>query len=102
MAWGYGCPQIPCQRKPKVAKPREILKLSLISINKKREPFAQNPIYQKQFKVGCPFCKNTGRKKNFKTLWCLYMHFKTHHSFEPNFKNTVTILADFIIQGVLL
>ena len=33
-----------------------------ISLNKKREPQARNEIYQKQLNVGCPYCKNSGRR----------------------------------------
>lgn len=64
-------------------------------------PYAQNPTYNIPIKVGCPYCKLTGRKKNYKNLWCLYMHFRTHHKQESNYTETVTILAKFVIEGVL-
>jgi len=75
--------------------------LSLTSILKKREPYAQNPIYQKSLHVSCPYCRNHGPRKNFKTLWRLYMHFRTHHKHE-NYREMVMKLADFVIDGVLL
>ncbi len=65
-------------------------------------PYAQNPIYQHILPVGCCYCKTTGRKKNYKNLWCLYMHFRTHHKTESNYIETVTTLAKFVIEGVLL
>lgn len=73
-----------------------------ISLNKKREPQARNEIYQKQLNVGCPYCKNSGRKKNFKTLWVLYMHFREHHKYEERHSELIRNLADLVIEGVLL
>jgi hypothetical protein len=74
-----------------------------VSVFLKREPFAQNLIYQRNVCVGCPYCTNKpGRRKNFKNLFRLYMHFRTHHSSEPNHKEIVMTLADLMIRGVLL
>jgi hypothetical protein len=67
-----------------------------------KNPQANNPIYQKSMNVGCPFCSESGRRRNFKNLWRLYMHCKTHHELEPRYKETITILADFVMKGVLL
>ena len=69
------------------------------------EPYAQNPIYQKTVCIGCSLCykEHPGRKKNFKSLWKLYMHHKTHHNLEiVSLREDVVKLADFIIKGVLL
>jgi hypothetical protein len=66
-------------------------------------PSAHNPAYKKSLNVGCTFCKDkSGRKKNFKTLWCLYMHMKTHHDTEQSLKDLVMQLADLVNKGVLL
>ena len=76
-----------------------------ISFNLRREPQARNEIYQKRIAVGCPYCKRDGTKgraKNYNTLFCLYMHFRTHHEFEPNFREVTMQVADLIISGVLL
>ena len=70
-----------------------------------REPYAQNPLYQKNVCVGCELCnrEHPGRNKNFRTLWKLYMHYKTHHNLEINsHKDDIVKLADFIHRGVLL
>ena len=65
-------------------------------------PSAHNPAYKKSLNVGCTFCSDKrGRAKNFKTLWCLYMHMKTHHPNE-NFKDLIMQLADLVNKGVLL
>ena len=68
-----------------------------------KEPQANNPIYQRPIQVGCPFCKTeklTGRKRKFKTLWLLYMHFREHHQQETSFKDLTMTIADLIISGV--
>ena len=67
-----------------------------------KEPESNNPTYQHSIKVGCPYCIGRGRKKNFKNLFKLYMHFRIHHSDESRHKNIVVTLADLIIQGVLI
>jgi len=65
--------------------------------------YAQNPICQKPINVGCCYCTDkTGRKKNYKNLWKLYMHFREHHKQESNHAEIVTTLAKFVIDGVLL
>lgn len=68
----------------------------------KPEPYSTNPVYHKFLIIGCPYCINPGRKKNFKTLWCLYMHFKTHHKNEANYEKKIIQLAQLVIEGVLL
>ena len=71
--------------------------------NESPEPQTRNPIYKRSVNVGCPFChKKKGRVKNFKNLNCLYKHFQVHHPEEPNAKELVRKLAEFIITGVLL
>ncbi len=66
-------------------------------------PSAHNPTYKKSLNVGCCFCPDKrGRSKNFKTLWCLYMHMITHHKLEPSFKDLVMNLADLVNKEVLL
>ena len=67
----------------------------------KLEPQARNPTYLKPVSVGCPYCGGRGRKKNYKNIWCLYMHFKIHHPHE-NYKELAMNLANLVIQGVLL
>ncbi len=69
---------------------------------KNREPYAQNPVYLKTLFIGCPYCIHRGPKKHFKNLWVLYMHFRTHHKDERDFKEKIMQLADFVIEGVLL
>lgn len=79
--------------------------LSSQIILKNREPYAQNPVYHIEIDVGCPTCRrgNRGRNKNFKSLWRLYMHCRTHHIQEIEFaKPKIMNLADMIIEGYLL
>lgn len=68
---------------------------------KNREPYAQNQVYLKKLLIGCCYCVHSGPKKNYKNLWILYMHFRTHHRNE-NFKDKIMQLADFVIEGILL
>ena len=88
-------------KNPELIKPE---KKSIVNrYQKSRLPQARNPIYQKNINVGCPYCTDkSGRKKNFKTLFCLYMHFRIHHIRQPNFKELTMSIADLIIKGVLL
>ena len=68
------------------------------------KPSAHNPIYQKDLHfLGCQFCDDKkGRRKNFKTLWTLYMHIRLNHRNEiDNFKKTVWNLADYVMKGVI-
>ncbi len=68
--------------------------------NKKREPYAQNSVYNKNLPVGCLYCVKQGQyKKNYKNLWVLYMHFRTHHKNELGYKEKIMKLADLIIEG---
>ena len=67
------------------------------------EPQANNPTYQEPRLFGCPYCKSDmirGRKRKFKNLWCLYMHFREHHKHESTFKDLTMRIADMIISGV--
>jgi len=69
---------------------------------KNRNPYPTNPVYLKTLFIGCPYCTHPGPKKNFKNLWVLYMHFKTQHKNECEFKDKIIQLANFVIEGVLL
>jgi len=70
---------------------------------KNREPFAANPVYKKDLFVGCPFEHHkAGRKKNYKGLWNLYMHFTLVHKNEPRYKDKIRELADLVIEGTLI
>ncbi len=66
-----------------------------------REPESNNPIYLKEINcLGCHFSHSRGRKKKFKNLWRLYMHFRIEHPNE-NYKELIMSLADLVIKGVL-
>jgi len=77
------------------------------SINKKRnkearEPHARNPIYLKPINcLGCHFSHSAGRKRKFKNLWRLYMHYTEEHTNE-NYKESIMQLADLVMKGVLI
>lgn len=87
-----------------------ISKLSTNSILKKRnvpsrEPSALNPIYLESVRIGCSIChrEKTGVSKNFKTLWKLWMHCKTHHSLEINsLREDIMKIADLKMEGYLI
>lgn len=89
-----------------------LISLKLLKVEKKskiiiyqesRLPQARNPIYQRSVNVGCPYCTDkSGRKKNFRNLYCLYRHFTHHHPNEPRYKELIMSLADLILKGVLL
>lgn len=54
------------------------------------------------FFLGCPFCVGRGRKKNYFTLWKLYMHVKLNHKNETDFfKSIIWNLADYVLRGIL-
>jgi hypothetical protein len=96
--------------------------LSTLSINKKqsaipfleRLPFSKdlesitpsphNPIFKKTGRYGCVYCKTEkrGRKKCYTSLWELYYHLKKYHSDEKNWSNSVEVLADLLVRGVIL
>lgn len=68
------------------------------------KPSAHNPIFQKGlYFVGCPYCADKkGRKKNFQSLWKLYMHIRLNHKNESeNFKSVIWNLADYVMRGIL-
>ena len=67
------------------------------------KPSAHNPLFQTKLNfLGCPYCKQKGRKKNFKTLWTLYMHIRLNHSNETdNFKSVIWNLADYVMRGII-
>jgi len=67
-----------------------------------RNPNACNPTYLKPIKVGCRYCNNSGRPKDFGNLYRLYSHFCHHHSNEPRYKELTMSLADFLLDGTLL
>ena len=69
---------------------------------KNRDPYSTNPVYHKTLFIGCPYCVHPGSKKNFKNLWVLYMHFRTHHKDERDFKDRIMQLADLVIERCLL
>ena len=84
----------------------------LLKVEKKRKtaiypesrfPEARNPTYQRPVNVGCPYCTDkSGRKKNFRNLYCLYRHFTHHHPAEPRYKELTMSLADLLLDGTLL
>ena len=67
------------------------------------KPSAHNPLFQQElFFLGCPFCVGRGGKKNFKTLWTLYMHIRLNHCNETdNFKCVIWNLSDYVERGIL-
>ena len=109
MAWKPKLPR-PKNQSPHISK-ELISKLSSESILKKgyvvpsREPSPRNPIYLQSMCIGCSIChkKRQGRDKNFRTLWKLYMHCKTHHSLEmSSLKEDIVTIADFKLRGFLI
>jgi len=67
-----------------------------------REPQSHNPIYRKELNCfRCPYSHLAGRKKRFKNLWSLYMHFTRDHPNE-NYRELTMTIADFIIRGILI
>jgi len=67
-------------------------------------PSAHNLLFQKKLNfLGCPYCSDkVGRKKNFKTLWTIYMHVQLNHKQEQeNFSSVIWNLADFVIRGII-
>jgi len=86
-----------------------------ISKNKKGSAFSKgdddfhrasslNPLFQqKLFFIGCPYCSDkVGRKKNFKTLWKIFLHVQFQHKNEKeNFKSVIWNLSDYVLRGIL-
>jgi len=84
------------------------------SINKKRkitknyrearEPASQNKIYTKKINgLKCHYHHLAGRKRVFKNLWCLYMHYTLEHENEKeDYKKFIMTLADLVIKKVLI
>ena len=69
---------------------------------KTRDPQSQNPIYLQEINcLKCPYPHLAGRKKVFKNLWRLYMHFVLEHENE-NYKPLTTNLAELILKKVLI
>ena len=67
------------------------------------KPSAHNPLFQQElFFLGCPYCVGRGRKKNFRTLWKLYMEIRLNHEMETeNFQPIIWSLANFVLRGII-
>ena len=67
------------------------------------KPSAHNPLFQKKLKfVGCPYSRAKGRKKNYSTLWRIWLHVKFEHPKEiENFQPIIWNLSDFLLRGIL-
>ena len=66
-------------------------------------PSPHNFIFQKELLfVGCPYSRAKGRKKNFRTLWKIWLHVKFEHGEEiEHFRPIIWNLAEYVMKGVL-
>ena len=67
-------------------------------------PSSHNPLFQRELGfVGCPYeSDKVGRKKNFRTLWSIYMHVQLNHKQEKeNFKSVIWNLSDYVMRGII-
>lgn len=78
-------------------------KAKLKKYKEAKEAHSNNPIFTKNVNCfGCMYCTSKiGRKKKYKNLWCLYMHFTREHKYE-NYKEFSMNLAELIIKGTIL
>jgi len=77
-------------------------KVSKKIYRKSREPASQNPIYTQRINgLKCHYYHSAGRKRVFKNLWCLYMHYTEEHNLE-DYRNFTMQLADLIIKKVVI
>lgn len=69
---------------------------------KSREPASQNPIYTQRINgLKCHYHHSAGRKRIFKNLWRLYMHYTEEHENE-DYRNFIMQLADLVKKKVLI
>jgi len=76
--------------------------LSLIPLKNKKDedirPYSTNPVFLTPIAAKCPYSVSRGRKKQYHTLWHLYLHVTFNHPNEPHNK----IFQDYakkIIRG---
>jgi len=85
-----------------INKKRKARKKNYRNYRESRKPASQNPIYTKEINgLKCHYHHSAGRKRIFKNLWCLYMHYTLEHDNE-NYKEFTMNLADLIIKKVLI
>lgn len=69
-----------------------------------REPASQNKIYTKKINgLKCHYPHLAGRKKVFRNLWQLYMHYTLEHeNKKEDYKKFIKTLADLVIKKVII
>lgn len=80
--------------------------MSVISINLNADAdlraFSKNPIFEKPTSLHCCWCKNQpGRRKTYRTLYQLFMHFNLQHKGQPRNLDFVKSIAVLIHEGLL-
>ena len=68
-------------------------------VTKGAKPYSKNPVYQMPIRVKCNSC--TMKKRTYKNLWTLFMHYKLEH--QESFENSqIKKVAELIVEGVLV
>lgn len=87
-----------------INKKRKFRKKNYRNYREAREPASQNKIYTKKINgLKCHYPHLAGRKRVFKNLWCLYMHYTLEHENQKeDYKKFIMNLADLVIKKVII